>query len=56
MPPLPVLSGEERVRNFEHFGWQAAWQRGSHIVMTKAGETAQGLRLPSVVRLYKGAC
>ena len=40
MPPLPVLSGEETVRNFERFGWSVARQRGSHIVMTKPGEVA----------------
>lgn len=40
MPRLPVLSGEETVRNFERFGWDVARQRGSHIVMTKPGEMA----------------
>ena len=40
MPPLPVLSGEATVRNFERFGWSVARQRGSHIVMTKPGEIA----------------
>ncbi len=38
MPPLPVLSGRETVRNFERFGWSVARQRASHIIMTKPGE------------------
>lgn len=40
MPSLPVLSGSETVRNFERSGWDVARQRGSHIIMTKPGETA----------------
>ena len=31
MPPLPVLSGTETVRNFERWGWNVVRQRGSHI-------------------------
>ena len=38
MASLPVLSGQEVVRVFESFGWNAVRQRGSHIVMTKEGE------------------
>ena len=29
MPRLPVLSGQDTVRNFERFGWNVARQRGS---------------------------
>ncbi|HEV7373450.1 MAG TPA: type II toxin-antitoxin system HicA family toxin, partial [Pyrinomonadaceae bacterium] len=34
----PALSGTEVVRVLESFGWNVARQRGSHIIMTKAGE------------------
>lgn len=40
MPPVPVLSGREVVRVFEHLGWRIARQRGSHIVMVKEGQIA----------------
>ena len=29
MPRLPVLSGEDTVRNFERLGWTVARQRGA---------------------------
>jgi predicted RNA binding protein YcfA (HicA-like mRNA interferase family) len=38
MASLPALSGPEVVRVLESFGWNVARQRGSHIIMTKAGE------------------
>lgn len=38
MPQLPVMSGREVVRAFEKHGWEVARQRGSHIVMVKAGQ------------------
>jgi predicted RNA binding protein YcfA (HicA-like mRNA interferase family) len=38
MPQLPVMSGREAVRAFEKHGWEVARQRGSHIVMVKAGQ------------------
>ena len=53
MPPLPVLSGEATVRNFERFGWSVARQRGSHIVMTKPGEIAT-LSVPNHPTVAKG--
>ena len=53
MPGLPVLSGEEAVRNFERFGWRVARQRGSHIVMTKPGEIAS-LSVPNHRVVAKG--
>lgn len=37
MPGLPVLSGRDVVQVFERFGWQAAHQRGSHIILIKTG-------------------
>ena len=38
MPELPVISGRETVRAFESLGWKAARQKGSHIIMVKAGQ------------------
>lgn len=38
MPQLPVMSGREAVRAFEKHGWEVARQRGSHIIMVKAGQ------------------
>ncbi len=53
MTALPVLSGKEVVRALEAFGWQVARQRGSHIVMTKAGEYAS-LSVPDHKEFGKG--
>ena len=39
MASLPVLSGQQIVRVFESLGWNAARQKGSHIIMIKEGET-----------------
>ena len=53
MPPLPVLSGRELVRVFESFGWSVARQSGSHIIMTKEGETAT-LSVPNHREVARG--
>ena len=53
MPPLPVLSGRETVRNFERFGWSVARQRASHIIMTKPGEITS-LSVPDHREVAKG--
>ncbi len=53
MPPLPVLSGRETVRNFERLGWSVARQRGSHIIMAKPGELAT-LSVPDHREVSKG--
>ena len=53
MPPLPVLSGRETVRNFERFGWSIVRQRASHIIMTKPGEIAS-LSVPDHREVAKG--
>ena len=53
MPRLPDLRGPETVRNFQRFGWQVARQRGSHIIMTKAGAMAT-LAVPSHSSVAKG--
>ena len=53
MPPLPVLSGAETVRNFQRFGWNVARRLGGHIVMTKPGESAT-LSVPNHSTVAKG--
>jgi len=40
MPQLPVMSGREVVRVFESFGWRAARQSGSHIILVMDGHRA----------------
>ena len=37
---LPLLSGREVVKAFEHLGWEVARQRGSHIILVKEGNIA----------------
>jgi predicted RNA binding protein YcfA (HicA-like mRNA interferase family) len=37
MPELPRVSGREAVRAFQAAGWEVARQRGSHVILTKAG-------------------
>jgi predicted RNA binding protein YcfA (HicA-like mRNA interferase family) len=37
MPRLPRVSGRKAVRAFQRAGWEVARQRGSHVVLTKAG-------------------
>jgi predicted RNA binding protein YcfA (HicA-like mRNA interferase family) len=37
MPAVPLLRPRDVIRAFEKFGWQVAGQRGSHIILTKAG-------------------
>jgi predicted RNA binding protein YcfA (HicA-like mRNA interferase family) len=53
MPQLPVMSGREVVRVLEGFGWQVARQRGSHIIMVKAGENVT-LSVPDHKEVAKG--
>ena len=40
MARMPVISGADAVRAFERNGWRLVRQRGSHMIMTKPGETA----------------
>jgi len=40
MPKLPTVSGEDVVKAFERAGWRRDRQRGSHVVLLKAGEMA----------------
>ena len=53
MPPLPVLSSAQAIRNFERFGWSVARRSGSHIIMTKPGEMAT-LSVPDRPTVAKG--
>ncbi|HEX8634345.1 MAG TPA: type II toxin-antitoxin system HicA family toxin [Pyrinomonadaceae bacterium] len=53
MTSLPVLSGREVVKVFASFGWEASRQSGSHIIMTKNGETTT-LSIPDHKEVAKG--
>ena len=53
MAQLPNLSGKEVVETFENLGWEFSRQSGSHIVLTKDGETAS-LSVPNHKEVAKG--
>jgi len=53
MPELPQLSGRETVKAFESLGWQVARQKGSHIILTKAGSIVT-LSVPDHKEVAKG--
>ena len=53
MPKLPLVSGAEAVKTFERAGWRKDRQRGSHVVMLKAGEIAS-LSVPQHRELAPG--
>ena len=53
MPELPQLNGRETVRAFESLGWKVARQKGSHIILTKAGHIAT-LSVPDHKEVAKG--
>ena len=53
MPQLPVLSGREVVRVLEGHGWQVARQRGSHIILVRAGSQTT-LSVPDHKEVAKG--
>ncbi|MGO8705333.1 MAG: type II toxin-antitoxin system HicA family toxin [Candidatus Brocadiia bacterium] len=40
MARLPVISGAQAVRAFERGGWRVDRQRGSHVILLKAGHIA----------------
>jgi predicted RNA binding protein YcfA (HicA-like mRNA interferase family) len=52
-PSLPNISGDQAVRAFQRLGWEVARQRGSHIIMVKAGERAS-LSVPKHNPVAKG--
>ena len=53
MPKLPVLSGREARRAFEKLGWVFERQRGSHMILSKAGNPAN-LSIPDHRELDRG--
>jgi predicted RNA binding protein YcfA (HicA-like mRNA interferase family) len=53
MPKLPVISGAEAVKALERAGWRRDRQRGSHVVMLKAGNIAS-LSVPQHRELAPG--
>jgi predicted RNA binding protein YcfA (HicA-like mRNA interferase family) len=53
MGALPVLSGREVVKVFASFGWEVSRQSGSHVIMTKSGETIT-LSIPDHKEVAKG--
>jgi predicted RNA binding protein YcfA (HicA-like mRNA interferase family) len=53
MSSLPVLSGREVVAVFVRLGWEIARQRGSPIILTKAGHPAT-LSIPDYREVARG--
>ena len=53
MPQIPSLRASEVVKVFEKLGWHMARQRGSHMIMIKAGEIAS-LSIPNHNPVAKG--
>ena len=53
MPALPVLKTRDAIRAFERLGWTAVRQRGSHILMTRAGSVA-ALSIPEHAEVARG--
>ena len=53
MPRLPVISGIQAVKAFQRAGWRVDRQRGSHIVLLKAGHIAS-LSVPQHKELAPG--
>ena len=54
MTKLPIISGQQAIRVFKHAGWAVVRQKGSHVVMTKAGKQAN-LSIPLHNELDPGA-
>jgi len=50
MPVIPLLRPREVIRAFDRLGWQVVRQRGSHIILTKAGSPATLPDHPQVAR------
>lgn len=53
MPKLPVISGRDARRAFERLGWTFDRQRGSHMILTKAG-ISTNLSVPDHRELDRG--
>ena len=53
MAKLPVVSGADAVKAFQRAGWRVDRQRGSHVVLLKAGSVAS-LSVPQHPELAPG--
>jgi predicted RNA binding protein YcfA (HicA-like mRNA interferase family) len=53
MPSVPLLRPRDVVKTFEKFGWQVVRQKGSHIIMAKAGNIAT-LSIPNHPEVARG--
>jgi len=53
MPSLPPLSGRDVVKAFTRDGWQMMRQRGSYMILVKAGHMAT-LSVPDHREVAKG--
>lgn len=53
MPEVPLLRPTEVVKTFEQFGWRVVRQRGSHIILAKAGHIAT-LSVPDHPEVARG--
>ena len=53
MQKLPLLSGRNVAKVFEHLGWEVARQRGSHIILVKKGHIAT-LSVPDYHEVDRG--
>ena len=40
MPPVPLVRPGEVIRSFEKLGWSVVRRKGSHIMLSKAGQVA----------------
>ncbi len=50
---LPVVSGKQARAAFERSGWLFSRQRGSHMILTKAGKDGN-LSVPDHIELDRG--
>ena len=53
MNSIPILSGQEVVQTFVRLGWEVARQRGSHIILVRAGHPAT-LSVPNHREVARG--
>lgn len=53
MPPVPLLRPRDVIRAFQKLGWEVARQRGSDIILTKAGHIAS-LSIPDHPQIARG--
>lgn len=55
MPKLKVLSGDEVISIFKHFGFEAVKQSGSHVKLKRIkNDISQGLLIPRHKELDRG--